>query len=251
MRQFISSIIGKERLEFSYKDFDALFVEKEYHSYYLFFFLNNMWDLELLQRESKQILSVIKDNQEIYHPDMDKNITCIYFLCVEEKEYYDLGLNGKISQLSKAICLAEEDLNYFKKNVFVYTKKMEEFAEQNVGRFESLCGEYFKEGNFEQYKTSPKESYEYDFLINLFIKIPFLNFHAFQGQGNKTYRTIEEYIVKQCNEKQIDCGYIHSICDNLEPLLEDEDKLFEWLDASLQKQTNEEKELAEVTENEN
>lgn len=250
MREFISSMIGEEKLVFNYKEYDTLFVEKEYHSYYLFFFLKNMQDLELVQKESEQILSAIKDNPNIYHPDMDKNITCIFFLCAEEEMYYELGENGKISPLSKAICLVEEDLNYFKKNVFVYTEKMDDFAKQNVGKFESLCREYFNGKNFEQYKMSAKVNFEYDFLINLFIKIPFLNFHAYQGEGDQTYCTMEKYIEDQCDEQQIDRKHIHDICDDLEPLLEDEERLYKWLDALVQNQANEEKELAEVTENE-
>ena len=144
----------------------------------------------------------------------------------------------------------EEDLNYVKKNVFVYTEKMDDFAKQNVGKFESLCREYFNGKNFEQYKMSAKVNFEYDFLINLFIKIPFLNFHAYQGEGDQTYCTMEKYIEDQRDEQQIDRKHIHDICDDLEPLLEDEERLYKWLDALVQNQANEEKEVAEVTENE-
>lgn len=239
MRGFIEAIKGVTRLDFSYKDYNSLFMKHEYNAYYLFFFLEKKEQLITLKKEAGNIVRTMKENEKLYQPDMDKNITCIFCLCVEEHEYYGVGDNRKISDLSKVICLVEEDLNYFKKNVFLYTEQMETFAQKNIGNLELICLEYLTEDKFESYKKSNKESYEYDFLINLFIKIPFLNFYRYQNKNRKGYQSINVFIKQKCKEKEINHSYIETLCGELEENIEDENKLYKWLETLIDNQLDE------------
>lgn len=232
MREFIEAIVGAEKLNFSYGDYNSLFVKQDYDSYYLFYFLKDKSQIDKLRREAGEIFKTIKGSKELYKPDMDKNTTCIFFLRVTEEEYYKIGENGEISELSKVICLVEEDLNYFKKNVFLYTDKMEEFARRNKGRFKLLCNEYFTENNFRTYKESCRDSFEYDFLINLFIKIPFLNFYGYQPEKHKEYQTMEAFIEERYKAMEIDWDYIGKISEKI-GAFDDESKLYEWVDTLL------------------
>lgn len=250
MFEFIESIAGGENLDFKYEEYDLLFVRNNHNSYYLFFFLKCQEQLVSLQKETANIFQAIKEKGKIYQPDMDKNITCIFLLCVSEDKYYEIGTN-RISDLSKVICLVEEDLNYFKKNVLLYTDKMKEFARENIGKFEELCQEYFTDDNFQLYKISNKDAYEYDFLLNLFIKIPFLNFHKYMWENQKEYHTLSSFIEAQCSLREIDHGYIDVICGLLEENLEDENKLYKWLDMLQENKSDEDKEEQEVLEDEN
>lgn len=233
MREFIEILVGDKKLDFRYKDYDSLFVKQDYDSYYLFYFLKDKSQLIILQKEAVEIFNSIKSNKELYKPDMDKNTTCIFFLPVTEQEYYEIGENGEISELSKIICLVEENLNYFKKNVFLYTDKMKKFAQQNKGKFQSICSKYFTEYYFEKYKESCRNSYEYDFLINLFIKIPFLSFYTYQPVKQKEYQTMEAFIEQKCKEAEINKSHIEKISDRIE-VLDNEEELYEWVDALLE-----------------
>lgn len=233
MREFIEILVGDKKLDFRYKDYDSLFVKQDYDSYYLFYFLKDKSQLIILQKEAVEIFNSIKSNKELYKPDMDKNTTCIFFLPVTEQEYYEIGENGEISELSKIICLVEENLNYFKKNVFLYTDKMKKFSQQNKGKFQSICSKYFTEYYFEKYKESCRNSYEYDFLINLFIKIPFLSFYTYQPVKQKEYQTMEAFIEQKCKEAEINKSHIEKISDRIE-VLDNEEELYEWVDALLE-----------------
>lgn len=245
MRDFIEAISGVDKLDFTYGKFDSIFVKREYDSYYLFFFLKNKEQLLELREEAGEVFHAIKGNKELYRPDMDKNTTCIFCLCVSESEYYEIGESGEISELSKMICLVEEDLNYFKKNVLLYTDKMEAFARRNKGKFESICKQYLTEKYFQTYKKSSQGSFEYDFLLNLFIKIPFLSFNEYQQE--KRYQTMEAFIEERCRAMEIDQEDIDKISKELEKF-ESEDKLYQWVDMLLEEQEKKDK---GVTEDEN
>lgn len=244
MRKFIEAIAGNECLDFRYKDYDSLFTRQKYNTYCLFFFLKEIGQLTVLKKEAECIFQTIKKCGE-YDWNMDKNITCVLCLCVEEDEYYEMLSSENISNLSKTICFVEEDLNYFKKNVFLYTEKMESFARDNVGSLESLCQEYFTEKNFQSYKQSNRSNYKYDFLINLFIKIPFLRFYEYQSGNPKEYRSMETFVEARCREKAIDHEHIKELCGQLEKNVDNSEKLYEWLEALMKVQTDEKKGMAQ------
>ena len=174
---------------------------------------------------------------------MDKNITCIFCLCISEQEYYETEQTNQISELSKLICLVEEDLNYFKKNVFLYTKKMEEFVHENTESFQQLCEKYITNERFQAYKKSSKESFEYDFLINLFIKIPFLSFQKYLPKDEDGYRSMEKFIKGKLKDNEIDQEYVDKISNDLENVLDDKNKLYAWLDKLVQDKKKSEGEL--------
>lgn len=243
MRKFIESITGEDSLNFRYKEYNTWFVKEDFNSYYLFFFLDDKKQLIELKKETVCIFSTIKKNAELYQVDMDKNITCIFCLCVSEQEYYEMEQTNQISELSKLICLVEEDLNYYKKNVFLYTKEMEEFVHGNTKDFEQLCKEYITNEGFQAYKKSSKESYEYDFLINLFIKIPFLSFQKYLPKDDDGYQSMEKFIKGKLKENEIDQEYADKISNDLETVLDDKNKLYAWLDKLVQDKKKSEGEL--------
>lgn len=234
MRKFIESITGEESLNFRYNEYNTWFVKKEFNSYYLFFFLDDKEQLIELKENTAGVFSVIKKNTEIYQVDMDKNITCIFCLCISEQEYYEMEQTDRISELSKLICFVEEDLNYYKKNVFLYTKEMEEFVHRNTQGFEQLCEKYITNESFQAYKKSSKESFEYDFLINLFIKIPFLSFQKYLPKDEDGYQSMEKFIKGKLKDNEIDQEYVDKISNDLENVLDDKNKLYAWLDKLVQ-----------------
>lgn len=243
MREFIKSIIGEESLNFRYNQYNAWFVKKDFNSYYLFFFLDEKKQLIELREKTADIFSTIKKNTETYQVDMDKNITCIFCLRISDQEYYEMEQTDQISELNKLICLVEEDLNYFKKNVFLYTKKMEEFVHGNTQGLEQICEKYITNESFQVYKKSSKESFEYDFLINLFIKLPFLSFQKYLPKDEDGYQSMEKFIKGKLKDNEIDQKYIDEISNDLENVLDDQNKLYAWLDKSVQDKKKSEGEL--------
>lgn len=242
MREFIESIAGEKLLDLGYGGYDCLFTRQDFNTYCLFFFLTDAEQLLTLRQETGEIFQAIKKS-EVYDINMDKNITCVICLCIGENEYYQMVSGENISDLSRTICFVEEDLNFFKKNVFLYTEDMRSFARDNIGKLDLLCREYFTESRFQAYKKSPCDSYEYEFLINLFIKIPFLSFCKYQPGDKRQYQPMAAYIEAKCREKAIDLGHIEEICGQLEKNIGDADKFYEWLDSMVETQAVEEKGL--------
>lgn len=242
MREFIESIFDREKqIKLKYQDYDTLFVREKYNTFYIFFFLNNENELLELKDNTGELYKTIKNSKDIYKVDMDKNVTCIYCLCVECEKYYETETTGTISELSKKICLVEEDLNYFKKNVLLYTDAMNEFAGENIGKFDSLCQERITENNFQAYKKFNKENYQYDFLINLFVKLPFLNFEKYQINNKEEYRSVSSLIAEECNKSNINIEHISNEMVQLEEVIDDEKMLKVWLDGLIEKKSEAEK----------
>lgn len=231
MKSFINSLFDKnQQINFNYLEYETIFVREKYRSYYLFFFLNDEKQLIELLDNIAELFYTIRNNKDIYEVDMDKNITCIYCLCVADEMYYEAESTGTISELSKTICYVEENLNYFKKNVLLYTGSMEEYAKENVGKFHLLCQAQINESSFQEYKKSNKDFYKYDFLINLFIKLPFLYFQKYQLNNKEEYKSVRTFINEIYDKKEIDIGLICNKVDKLEEKIDDEDILFAWLD---------------------
>lgn len=235
MREFIKSLFDKEKIiNLNYSLYDTLFIKEKYHTYYLFFFLTDDNSLLELKNNASELYHIIKDNKDIYEVDMDKNITCIYCLKVDNNEYYETEETGTISELSKKICVVEEDLDYFKKNVLLYTESMDEFANTNIGKFEVLCQEQITESKFQEYKKSNVDNYQYDFLLNLFIKLPFLNFHKYQlksqsnSENQNSYRNLNSFIEEACIG--LDKDSILNEILLLEEKINDENILYNWID---------------------
>lgn len=249
LREFIEKLfMTAKEIFFTYDNYNTIFVMEKFHTFYLFFFLESEEELITLRNKAGEIYQTIKRNKS-YEIDMDKNTTCIYCLKVNEEEYYNTESTGTICDLSKKICLVEEDLSYFKKNVLLYTEEMEEFAKDKVGMFKELCAEYINDVNFKKYKEAPKENYQYDLLMNLFIKLPFLPFKNYQIDGQRDYPSVSKLINKACEKKNIDYDKTMKIVDELEQKLSDEAQLFEWLD-QLIAIDNENDEVSEVREDE-
>ena len=240
MREFIKSLFENRKIiNLDYSGYVTLFVKEKYHTYYLFFFLTNENALLELKNNAGELYQTIKNNKDLYEVDMDKNTTCIYCLKVEDKKYYETEVTGTISDLSKKICLVEEDLNYFKKNVLLYTESMNEFANENVGKFDVLCQEQITESNFQAYKKSNINNFQYDFLLNLFIKLPFLNFQKYQLKSkfdsgySKGYRNVNSFIDEAC--KEIDKEGIINEMLLLEEKINDKNILYTWIDELIKK----------------
>lgn len=231
MKEFIKKLFDeKNKISFQYKNYDMDFYSGKYHSFYILFFLKSEDELIELWKYTAEIFEQLKKCKEIYSTDMDKNTMCIYFLEVNDIDYYQTGATGTVSQLSKKVGRIEEDLSYFKKHVFLYTKKMELFSEGHIGEFDILCKKYIVDEEFDKYKQNSKDNYKYDFLINLFIKFPFLNFEKYQLKGDKEYRTVESFVQQKIEEKTVNINEVREKIKQLEEIIDDEEQLYCWLD---------------------
>ena len=220
MKNFIESLFDKEQsLEFQYMDYDMIFYKGEFQSYYLVFFLKNQDDLMFLWQNTEEVFQEIKKNDD----------------------YYQTEVMGSICELSKRIGLIEEDLSYFTKHVLVYTEDMDKFSEGYVGKFDELCRKYIVEEQFEKYKKSSRDNYEYDFLMNVFIKLPFLRFGEYQIGTDKRYQTVESYVKKKAKEHSVELEKVQEEMINLETVIEDESAFYNWLDSLIDKERSQNK----------
>ena len=235
MREFIEALFEKkDKIEFQYEDYEMSFYAGRFKSYYLIFYIRAQEELMELWKNTSSISKAIKQNEDIYNNNMDKNIVCVYCLNVSEEEYYETGKTGTISGLSKKISSIEEDLNFFIKHVFLYTDKMKNVANQYIGEFNALCKKYLTIENFEQYKNEIEESYVYDFLMNLFIKFPFLKIGEYmnQNQEGQEYRAATSFIEEKIKKDKIDLEKMREIMDSLEEIKDwdMDDVIFKWID---------------------
>lgn len=238
MKEFIKALFNEQdQILFQYKDYDTAFYAGKFHSFYLLFFLRTEEELMDLWKDTLEIFRQLKNTREIYSTDMDKNTMCIYCLEVSEEDYYQTGATGAISELSKKVGRIEENLDYFAKHVFLYTHDMKMFSEKHVGEFDALCRQYIVDEEFDKYKRNVRESYEYDFLINLFIKFPFLSFEMYQVNNGKEYRTVESFVQQEIEKKSVNISSIREEIKQLEELIEDEEKFFDWLDILTEKES--------------
>ncbi|KFX60410.1 hypothetical protein FDC50_15265 [Clostridium botulinum] len=241
MKKFIQTLFKEENIvKFSYKDFETLYAKDDnYDAYYLWFFIPYKGKLVELHKQYSEIYSSIKNMKESYRQCMDKNTNCIICLCISDDEYYNLNNSRNITNLDKIICYIEEDINFFKKNVLVYTNKMKEFATDSIGDFESVCSSYLTVDLYEKFKENIKENYKYDFLANLFIKVPFLNFSKFFEIKDPSYTSVEKTILDECLDKSITekmCKENDSFIKKLSEYkecgdLSEDNELFKWLDS--------------------
>lgn len=237
MKEFIKALFDeKKRISFQYKDYDIIFYAGEYHSFYLIFFLQSEKELMDLWKDTSEIFQRLKNSREIYSPDMDKNTMCIYCLEVSEEDYYQAGATGSISELSKKVSRIEEDLDYFAKHVFLYTSNMNLFSEKHIGEFDALCRKYIVDEEFDKYKKNVRDSYEYDFLINLFVKFPFLSFETYQMKNNREYQTVESFVQQKIEKKAVDISTVREEIRQLEEVIGSEAEFFDWLDALIEKE---------------
>lgn len=231
MKDFIKMLFdGKEQIGFQYKDYDIIFCTGEFRSYYLIAFLKTQEELMSLWEDTSEVFWAMRNNKDAYCVDMEKNTMCIYCVEVSEEEYYGAEETGAISELSKKVSLIEEDLNYFAKHVLLYTSKMAEFAQQNVGAFEALCKDYIVDQYFEEFKKNNRENYKYDFLLNLFIKFPFLHFGEYQIKEKKDYETVASVVQKKMDDYALDWKKSQEKLEQVRKEAEDEDAFYKWLD---------------------
>lgn len=235
MREFIEELFEKKnKIEFQYEDHEMSFFAGRFKSYYLIFYIKTQEELIELWKKTSSIFKTIKQNENIYNINMDKNIVCVYCLNVSEGEYYETGKTGTISGLSKKISSIEEDLNFFTKHVFLYTDKMNDIANQYVGKFDALCEKYLTMGNFEKYKIEIEANYIYDFLMNLFIKFPFLKIGEYmhRNQGEQKYRAVVSFIEERIEKNKINLKKMEEIMDSLDQIknIDTDDVIFKWID---------------------
>ena len=213
MREFIEALFEKEnKIEFQYEDYEMSFFAGRFKSYYLIFYIRTQAELIDLWKNTSSIFKTIKQNEDIYNT----------------------GKTGTISGLSKTISSIEEDLNFFIKHVFLYTDKMNSDANQYIGEFNALCKKYLTIESFEQYKNEIEESYLFDFLMNLFIKFPFLKIGEYirQNQEGQEYRTATSFIEEKIKKDKIDIEKMQEIMDSLEETenIGTDDAIFKWID---------------------
>lgn len=235
MREFIEELFEKEnKIEFQYEDSKMSFYAGRFKSYYLIFYIRTQEELIELWEKTSCIFKAIKQNVDIYNNNMDKNIVCIYCLNVSEEEYYATGKTGTISALSKKISSIEEDLIFFIKHVFLYTDKMDDIANGYVGKFDEMCETYLTAENFGYYKNGIEKNSSYDFLMNLFIKFPFLKIGEYmqRNQGGQEYRTATCFIEERLVKEKINLEKMREIMDSLEKTesIGTDEAIFNWVD---------------------
>ena len=85
-----------------------------------------------------------------------------------------------------------------------------------------------------QYKNEIEESYVYDFLMNLFIKFPFLKIGEYmnQNQEGQEYRAATSFIEEKIKKDKIDLEKMREIMDSLEEIKDwdTDDVIFKWID---------------------
>lgn len=235
MREFIEELFEKKnKIEFQYEDYEMSFFAGRFKSYYLIFYISTQEELIGLWKKTSSIFKTIKQNEDIYNNNMDKNIVCVYCLNVSEEDYYETGKTGTISGLSKKISFIEEDLNFFIKHVFLYTDKMNDIASKYVGKFDALCEKYLTMENFETYKNGIEANYIYDLLMNLFIKFPFLKIGEYmhRNQDEQKYRTAVSFIEEKIEKDKINLEKMREIMDSLDQIknIDTDDVIFKWID---------------------
>lgn len=111
-----------------------------------------------------------------------------------------------------------------------------QFNTLEIGNFEKLCEEYLTKEHFEEYKNDIRNSYEYDFIINLFIKFPFFNFEKYylRNQKELQYRSVTGFVQEKFNDNEINLDKVQEDMEILETILDDEDALFKWLDQQIE-----------------
>lgn len=232
MNNFIKKIIKdneSKEIDFRYENYESIFIKEKYNTYYLFMFLDKEKNLNEMLENTHKIADTIK-KADVNNLDADKNVTCVFCLHATDDQYYQSQDTNSISDLSKEICAIEEDLNYFKKNVLLYTNDMLEFVNKNELDFKTLCKQYFTKENFEKFKNDPNENYQYDLLSNIFIKVPFLNYYEFQKNEDEiSFNNLDVFIESQLNQKELDKVYINNLLDKIEKMDTDE-KMYDWLD---------------------
>ena len=245
MKKFIDTLFDeKNKLNFQYMDYTMSFYSGNFRSYYLLFYINSQEELINLWERTGNIFKAMKQNLDIYNVDMDKNTMCIYCLETTEEEYYETGKTGTISELSRKISLVEEDLNFFAKHVFLYTDKMKQFSHQHIGNFDALCKKYLNKSHFEQYKDDIYNSFEYDFIINLFIKFPFLKIEKYyvRDQDEVRYRTVTSFVQEKFDKYEVKVKQVEEKIEKIKLMLDDEDTLLNWLEQRIDEDEKHQKE---------
>lgn len=107
----------------------------------------------------------------------------------------------------------------------------------SLGRgFDALCRKYIVDEEFDKYKKNVRDSYEYDFLINLFVKFPFLSFETYQMKNNREYQTVESFVQQKIEKKAVDISTVREEIGQLEEVIGSEAEFFDWLDALIEKE---------------
>lgn len=232
MRDFIYLLMNPDNvIPFEFQNYNTIFLREQYDTFYLFFFLEQEEELRELQKKTADIYQHIKTmDKQYYDTAMDKNTVCIFCLELDNEKYYSMERQGEIDNIVKLQCAIEEDLAYFKKNVLLYSEQMGSYAQENVGKFHEMCKQWLGDEMYQHYKKHRESDYQFEFLVNLFVKIPFLNFSKYQNNGGKEYKTPEECISEICKKKDIDVNEIKQLMEELEERIEKEEDFYSWLD---------------------
>lgn len=237
MKEFMVKLFNESNMNIfkSYQcnDYDTLYVKDTVEeAYYLNIFINNQEEMVRLKNDYEKFYEGIKNiDYEEYKLSMDKNTCCIIYYCISNSEYGKFRLSDEMNELEKNVCDIEEDLYYFKKNVLVYSEKQLEYV-KTIESFDKLCNELISDrDNFDKFKIKNIEFFQYDLIMNMFIKFPFLNYTRYFKTNGKLLKSLDEYIKIELNnnnfndEKQEQCEKIYKELSELE-----EEKLEKWLD---------------------
>lgn len=215
--------------------YDILYVkESNEEAYYLNVFIRSKEEILKFKDQFNSLYGSIKKmSEEEYDASMDKNTSCIIYYCVSNAEYREFNLDNEISKIQEIVCSIEEDLYYFKKNVLIYSETQLNYA-KTIDDFNSICKKFIGDRDaFDKFKKDNNKEFEYDFILNLFIKCPFLKYTDYFNTKEQALNTIDEFIKKELSKKKFthaqekECKEAFVALSSIDG---DLDKLAKWLD---------------------
>lgn len=177
---FIES--GRKESAYFYKKKD-----EEKKEYYLVDFINSDDLVDFMDREKANNLLELFEEQKKLGKDIDKNTSLL--LCVRLN-----NLKNDISSIKNALLRIEEDDFWFKKYVITYTEAS--LPDVPVtGTYQDYFNQFLLDNEtFKEYKNDVYLNEKYFLIIQLFLKLPFLNV-PINTQNN--FNTIEDILERQ------------------------------------------------------
>lgn len=239
MKEFMTRLFNSTKMTIynscKSEKYDILYVkDSSEEAYYLNVFIRNKEEILSFRDEFKSLYSSIKKmNEEEYDSSMDKNTSCIVYYCVSNDEYIKFNLDNEIDKIQEIVCSIEEDLYYFKKNVLIYSEMQLNYAKR-IDDFNSICKKNIGDRDaFDNFKEDNFKEFEYDFILNLFIKCPFLKYTDYFNIKGQALNTTDEFIKQELEKKKFtyeqekECKEAFIALSSIDG---DLDKLAKWLD---------------------
>jgi hypothetical protein len=140
--------------------------------------------------ESIRSFQILRSEKDI-GSTVDKNSALFVFVkCTDTIDW---------SKYRKQVLLLEEDEFYMKKYVILYTDQLVKDALSYKGELIETLQKYVLETKeYEKFYNLNNDSFEYSFIVHLFLKIPFLSL----PEKIDAFKGLSEFIEEKLNEKE-------------------------------------------------